>query len=76
MKRRLVGGGGFEPPKAKPADLQSAPFDHFGIHPFVAGAVVGIRTRDLILTMDALYQLSYDGISRRNYNKGTPLCED
>ncbi len=27
------------------------------------GAVVGIRTRDLILTMDALYQLSYDGVT-------------
>ncbi len=26
-----------------------------------SGAVVGIRTRDLILTMDALYRLSYDG---------------
>ncbi len=26
--------GGFEPPKAKPADLQSAPFDRFGTSPF------------------------------------------
>ncbi len=29
-----VGGGGFEPPKALPTDLQSAPFDRFGIPPF------------------------------------------
>jgi hypothetical protein len=29
----------------------------------LCGAVVGIRTRDLILTMDALYRLSYDGVS-------------
>ncbi len=28
---RPVPGGGFEPPKAKPADLQSAPFDRSGI---------------------------------------------
>src|SRR5690606_19074025 len=29
--RRLVPGEGFEPPKAEPADLQSAPFDRLGI---------------------------------------------
>ena len=29
----VVGGDGFEPPKALPADLQSAPFDHSGNHP-------------------------------------------
>ena len=29
----VVEGGGFEPPKASPADLQSAPFDHFGTPP-------------------------------------------
>ena len=28
--RFLVGEGGFEPPKAKPADLQSVPFGHSG----------------------------------------------
>ena len=30
---RLVGGEGFEPSKALPADLQSVPFGHSGIHP-------------------------------------------
>ena len=29
----LVGEGGFEPPKALPADLQSVPFGHSGIPP-------------------------------------------
>ena len=29
----FVGGGGFEPPKASPTDLQSAPFDRSGIPP-------------------------------------------
>jgi hypothetical protein len=29
-----VGRAGFEPTKAEPTDLQSAPFDRFGISPF------------------------------------------
>lgn len=29
----LVGGAGFEPAKAEPPDLQSGPFDRFGIRP-------------------------------------------
>ena len=31
---RQMGGGGFEPPKHKAADLQSVPFGHSGNHPF------------------------------------------
>ncbi len=31
----MVVGEGFEPSKAEPADLQSAPFDHSGIQPLV-----------------------------------------
>ena len=30
----MVAGGGFEPPKASLADLQSAPFDRSGIQPY------------------------------------------
>ena len=30
---RLVVGGGFEPPKASPTDLQSVPFDRSGTPP-------------------------------------------
>ena len=30
---RMVVGGGFEPPKASPTDLQSVPFDHSGTPP-------------------------------------------
>ena len=29
----MVGRSGFEPLKAEPADLQSAPFDRFGTYP-------------------------------------------
>jgi hypothetical protein len=32
-KIKMVEGGGFEPPKAEPADLQSAPFGHSGTPP-------------------------------------------
>ena len=31
----MVVGEGFEPSKAEPADLQSAPFDHSGIQPLI-----------------------------------------
>ena len=34
LKRRM-GRGGFEPPKQVAADLQSVPFGHSGIHPYV-----------------------------------------
>ena len=37
---RLVEGGGFEPPKAEPSDLQSDPFDHSGTPPKSKPAIV------------------------------------
>jgi hypothetical protein len=36
----LVEGGGFEPPKAEPSDLQSDPFDHSGTPPKCKPAIV------------------------------------
>ena len=33
MPAKFVVGGGFEPPKASLADLQSAPFNHSGTPP-------------------------------------------
>ena len=57
----LVGGIGFEPMKAKPADLQSAPFNHSGIRPHGAGNRT--RTYDLLITNQLLYQLSYASTS-------------
>ena len=35
--RKLVGRGGFEPPKSVTADLQSAPFGHSGTYPYEVG---------------------------------------
>ncbi len=36
----MVEGGGFEPPKAEPADLQSAPFDRSGIPPKIKASIL------------------------------------
>ena len=62
----LVGDGGFEPPKALPADLQSVPFGHSGNPPYEIGAGGRIRTPDLLITNQLLYQLSYTSISPAN----------
>jgi hypothetical protein len=35
-RKRNVGRAGFEPTKAEPTDLQSAPFDRFGISPEIS----------------------------------------
>ena len=58
----LVGDGGFEPPKALPADLQSVPFGHSGNPPYEIGAGGRIRTPDLLITNQLLYQLSYTSV--------------
>jgi hypothetical protein len=66
----MVEGGGFEPPKSTTTDLQSVPFGRSGIppgrtvlNPFefnaFAGAGDGTRTRNLLITSQLLYQLSY-----------------
>ena len=59
-----MGRGGFEPPKALPADLQSVPFGHSGIHPY--GIVYHraddrTRTDNLLITNQLLCQLSHIG---------------
>ncbi len=56
----MVERGGFEPPKASPTDLQSVPFGHSGTSPLrFHGAGDGTRTRNLLITNQLLYQLSY-----------------
>ena len=57
----MVEGEGFEPSKAEPSDLQSDPFGHSGTPP-MNGAGTKSRTRDLLITSQLLYQLSYAGI--------------
>ena len=49
-----VGREGFEPSKAEPTDLQSAPFDRSGISPFIQ-ANSGIRTLDPEITNHVLW---------------------
>ena len=45
---RLMDGEGFEPSKALPTDLQSAPFGHSGIHPYCMGPI-GLEPMTLCL---------------------------
>ena len=62
LRRCVVEESGFEPLKAKPADLQSVPFGHLGTPPYSvlkSGAGGRIRTPDLLITNQLLYQLSY-----------------
>ena len=54
----VVEGAGFEPAKAEPADLQSAPVDRLGTPPEIDGADCRNRTGDLLITSQLLYQLS------------------
>ena len=61
-KKKMVGGDGFEPSKSVTADLQSAPFGHSGNPPYQIGAGGRIRTPDLLITNQLLYQLSYTSI--------------
>lgn len=63
----MVVGEGFEPSKSMTADLQSAPFSRSGIPPFTYYtnfncAGTKNRTRDILITSQLLYQLSYAGI--------------
>ena len=60
--RALVGEDGFEPSKRNATDLQSAPFGHSGTLPYEIGAGGRIRTPDLLITNQLLYQLSYTSI--------------
>ena len=59
---RLSGGGGWiRTTEANATDLQSAPFGHSGTPPYeiTRGAGGRIRTPDLLITNQLLYQLSY-----------------
>ena len=47
VKIFLVERAGFEPAKALPTDLQSAPFSHSGTSPYEIGDPEGARTLDL-----------------------------
>ena len=56
---KQMDGEGFEPSKAVPTDLQSAPFGHSGIPPYKAD--IRTRTENLLITSQLLCQLSHIG---------------
>ena len=61
-------GGGFEPPKQFAADLQSVPFGHSGIRPYLYIVFISrkaddrTRTDNLLITNQLLCQLSHIGM--------------
>lgn len=59
----MVGDGGFEPPKSKTTDLQSAPFDRSGTHPDIAVAepIEGVEPTTSRLQITRSGRLSYIG---------------
>ena len=76
MKWFLVGEDGFEPSKSKTTDLQSAPFGRSGTPPYSVmscggGAGGRIRTPDLLITNQLLYQLSYTSLSSQPHHNVT-----
>jgi hypothetical protein len=56
----LVEGGGFEPPKAEPSDLQSDPFGHSGTPP-INGSRVFCCPRELVSTPKRFPNQSFTG---------------
>ena len=44
----MVEGGGFEPPKAEPSDLQSDPFGHSGTPPIICCSLL-IENKELMV---------------------------
>ena len=66
---KIMDGGGFEPPKRVAADLQSVPFGHSGIRPYLYIVFISrkaddrTRTDNLLITNQLLCQLSHIGIN-------------
>ena len=60
----LVEGGGFEPPKVEPADLQSAPFGHSGTPPKIKPRI--LREHSTTVNRNDLIRHKKNGAGGRN----------
>ena len=60
----LVGEGGFEPPKAKPADLQSVPFGHSGTLPNLTATTIP-QQNPFVKGKNHFFQTIFWGFRRR-----------
>ena len=59
-----MGRGGFEPPKQFAADLQSVPFGHSGICPFIRNVLTGIYYSIVNFNVQALFITMFSGNTR------------
>ena len=69
----MVEGGGFEPPKAEPTDLQSAPFDRSGTPPRIQNPKFSLVC-DVAST---IFIKNWDDVGQFAYQAGAPqqkLC--
>jgi hypothetical protein len=57
----MVEGGGFEPPKAEPSDLQSDPFDRSGTPPATEHGI--LRTVQLIVNLIYATKRAHDALA-------------
>ena len=67
-----MGGGGFEPPKQFAADLQSVPFGHSGIHPYVSEKLL---TRLEYSIIPSFTQVNFQ-FSSHFFSLKDPLCQN
>ena len=65
----LVEGGGFEPPKAEPTDLQSAPFDRSGTPPGIHKRLIFSKLRRVVNRLRPFSSPFYPNIPAK-----TPPC--
>ena len=74
----MVAGGGFEPPKASLADLQSAPFDRSGIQPY--GILSGFGNMERVTGVEPVYPAWKAGAqplchTRKRFQKTFECCD-
>ena len=72
----MVEGGGFEPPKAEPADLQSAPFDRSGIPPSGKPIIIVTYkfTSQPLKAANTHFFAQTLRINERVFDSGTTVC--
>ncbi len=72
----MVGRAGFEPAKAEPADLQSAPFGHFGTYPIsLAELAPNVAAGFAIFLLDGITLIEWRASQRKQIGEKSSLME-